>query len=113
MTNKIKIVWNAMTAEMIDPAIVSVQASASTLQGRIHQVLVAIAADWHATTDQKTAVKRVNALIDGMPVGVRRQAIVAYALSSKHFGMLQKETSVEGAKPGTTKTVKVIAAGKK
>ena len=107
-----KIKWNAMTAEMIDPAILCVGKSSETLQLRVHRVLIAIAADWQSTTDQKTAVKRVNALLSELADGIRKQAIVAWVTSPKHFSMIVGEVEVAGKTAGTTKTVKVIVAGK-
>jgi len=108
-----KIVWNAMTADMIDPAIQSVGKSSETLGLRVHRVLVAIAADWQATTDQRKAVVRVNALMDSLGNGVvRRQALVSWVTSPKHFGMILADKEEPGKTAGTTKTVKRIVAGK-
>ena len=112
MTKKIKINWNAMTAEMIDPAIVLTGNSSETLQLRVHKILVAVAVDWHKSADQKLAVQRVNFLLDSLADGMRKQAVVAWVTSPKLFGMLVKEIEVAGKTAGTTKTMKVIAAGK-
>ncbi len=109
----IKINWNAMTANMIDPAIKLVGTNSDTLQLRVHKILVAIAVEWQDDADQKAAVKRVNFLLDSLADGVRKQAIVAWVTSPKLFGMLVKEVEVAGKTAGVTKTMKVIAAGKK
>ena len=109
----IKINWNAMTAVMIDPAIMLAGENSETLQLRVHKILVAIAVAWQDGADQKAAVKRVNYLLDELADGVRKQAIVAWVTSPKLFGMLVKEVEVAGKTAGVTKTVKVIAAGKK
>jgi len=108
-----KIVWNTLTAEMIEPGILSVGNSSDTLGLRVHKLLVAIAADWAKTTDQQSAVKRVNALMDALGNGVvRRQALVAWVTSPKHFGMILADKTEPGKTAGTTKTVKRIVAGK-
>jgi hypothetical protein len=112
MTKKIKVNWNAMTPAMIDPAIDLNGVNSETLQLRVHKVLIAIAADWQDTTDQKTAVQRVNRQIDKLADGVRKQAIVAWVTSPKHFGMLVKTEEVPTQVAGKSKTVKSIAAGK-
>ena len=109
----IKINWNAMTAKMIEPATKLAGQNGETLQLRYHKILVAIAVDWQATADQKLAVKRVNYLLDEMADGLRKSAVVAWVVSPKLFGMLVKEVEVAGKTAGVTKTVKVIAAGKK
>lgn len=109
----IKINWNAMTTEMIDPAIKLAGSSSDTLQLRVHKILVAIASAWQDGADQKAAVKRVNFLLDSLSDGLRKQAIVAWVTSPKLFGMLVKEVEVATKTAGKTKTMKVIAAGKK
>ncbi len=112
-TKAIKINWNALTADMIEPATVQVGKSTGTDQVRIHKLLVATAIAWKGSADQKAAVKRINFLLDELADGIRKQAIVAWVTSPKLFGMLVKEVEVAGKTAGVTKTVKVIAAGKK
>ena len=109
-TKAISIKWDALTPAMIAPASISVGKTSETLQVRVHRILIAIAADWVATTDQQSAVERVNFLLDELADGLRKNAIVLWVTSPKHFGMLVKEVDVETA--GKVKAVKVIAAGK-
>jgi len=99
-TKKVRVDWNAMTAAMIEPASVLNGRNSETLQLRVHKVLIAIAADWIATTDQKTAVERVNFQLDQLSDGLRKNAIVTWVTSPKHFGMVYNDET------------KVIAAGK-
>jgi len=90
-----KLNWKALTADMIAPAIVSVGKSSETLQLRVHKVLVAIAVDWVATKDQKTAASRVQLLIETVGKGVRKNAIKSYVTASTLFAMRVHETSGE------------------
>jgi len=109
---KIKINWNALTDEMIEPGIDVVANALDTNQLRTHKLLIATAVSWKDSTDQKTAVRRVNLMLDKYPDGVRKNAIVAWVTSPKHFGMLVKTEEVPTGVAGKTKTVKSIAAGK-
>lgn len=90
-----KLNWNKLTADMIDPAIVSVGKSSETLQLRVHKLLVAIAADWVATKDQKRAASRVQTLIETLGNGVRKNAVKSYVTAPTLFAMRVHEESGE------------------
>lgn len=64
----------------------SLHAAGKTLQMNIHKYLVAVAVQWHATGDIRPAVSRVNSLLDGMPKGVRSNAIRAWV--ELYFGFV-------------------------
>ena len=60
-------------------------------QNDIHRHLYAIAFRWNETGDVRPAVERVNALIDGMPKGVRVNAIRSWVEGMLGFIYVDKE----------------------
>jgi len=92
---KVRVDWNAMTPEMIEPASVLNGRNSETLQLRVHKVLIAIAADWIATSDQQLAVERVNFQLNQLSAGVRKNAILSWVTSPKHFAMIPVEGAAE------------------
>ena len=65
-----------------------------TVQNDIHRHLYAIAFRWNETGDVRPAVKRVNALLDGMPKGVRANAIRAWIEAMLGFEYVEKAGDV-------------------
>lgn len=53
----------------------SIHRRTDTVQNDIHRYLVAVAVQWNSTGDSRPVPARVNSLIDGMPKGIRCNAI--------------------------------------
>jgi hypothetical protein len=75
-----------------------------TVQNDIHRHLYAIAFRWNETGDVRPAVKRVNALLDAMPKGIRTNAIRAWVEAMLGFEFVEKAGDVaEHFKAGAVK----------
>lgn len=69
----------------------SIAKRADTVQMDIHRHLYAIAFRWNETGDVRPAVKRVNALIDAMPKGLRVNAIREWVEVMFGFEYVEKQ----------------------